>query len=486
MFKSMSRILHCLFSEIEILKTGEVCIGFSNQHRVNRITAHYLKLLFETSGVTVQLCNSPNEGLVLNSKNISLYCAIIPSDFGTIRWNDYQIGEQTLAVIRRHPNCKVLYVYCQEHDERRVENLIRSIEEETLSKIEVFNFSDLIQNFFSTSGFIRRQFMPIDARGTISQIMADELVTVNENDRFSSLYFMMTALGIRHCPVVEVDSNQCVRIVSKRDLVQQIPPANLVSDDEASVIGLEKKKIFEALTAVAKKSVGEVFSSSQQLITVPDTDSIEKVVSLLAYRQPIGDGFNYISGVPVILPKERELVGFVSYTDILKFIQKHQPEFLRQNCVGDVATLAMTAVDVGKIGCLTLEDDLSIAYTQLKQYRSLPVVRDNKDREWVGFVDDLKVKMFSHKLFLNKLMGLSVKHFMVASEKLPVITTTQTLSEVMKYFLQSINGMTLLSTFVVTEKVHKADGTEFHQVKGVISYTDILKSWLTWQKSSAS
>jgi len=487
MFENTNPFLNYLYSKVSNFLDSrlhhdcDICIGFSGDDHINRTTAYYLKLIFEAQGINVKFSDPSTENIELSEKT-TLYCAVVPSNYGTIRNNNYKIGEQTLSVIKQYPKCKILFVYCHGYDNYSISNLVASIEEETLSSIETFNFSDLIEDFFVVSHSVRKKLMPIDPRDGVNLIMTSDLMTVDENDRFSELYFKMTTLDVRHCPVLRTGTRKCVRMISKRDLVQQIPPANLISDDEYINLRLDRSKINQTLRAIAKKTVKEMFPLNQQLITVSNTEPIESVIKLLAFKQRLGDSFYYISGVPVVLSKEGDLAGFVSYTDALKFIKDNQTAFLKETRVEDVATIAKTPPEFEKISYLTLEDDLAMAKIQLQTCRSLPVVGVD-ERNWIGFVDDLKVKMFSHVLFMEQLQDLSVQHFMIASDKLPVITYKQTLAEIIHHFLEGKNGMKPPSTFVVTEKVSKSDTTEYQRVIGMISYTDILRKWTEWRKT---
>jgi CBS domain-containing protein len=323
-------------------------------------------------------------------------------------------------------------------------------------------------------------------------VMVSDMMTVYSTERFSRLYFIMTASDVRHCLVLDPNTKKCLRIISKRDLVQQIPPANLISDEEFHKIGLVKSEMNTELRHIAAKSLQDVFPLDQPLLTVCEENTIEDVIHILTHRHSLGGERYYISGIPVLSRNKEELKGFVSYIDVLRFIRDNETDFLRETHVREASTIIQTKgnVDKAEIIYLTPEDDLAMAAIQMKGIRSLPVIDNVDDRKWIGFVDDLKVKMFSHRLFINELSQLTVENFMIPANYLPSINPNQPLKDVINYFLKGSNGMELSSTFVITEKYTTADerGKEisYQRVQGMISYIDILKAWLDWKILNSS
>jgi len=71
---------------------------------------------------------------------------------------------------------------------------------------------------------------------------------------------------------------------------------------------------------------------------------------------------------------------------------------------------------------------------------------------------------------------------MIPNKFLPEITSEMKLEFISPNFWDKSYGSVTPSSFAVTEPVQKTDGSNYRRLKGVISYTDILKAWWTWNE----
>jgi acetoin utilization protein AcuB len=128
----------------------------------------------------------------------------------------------------------------------------------------------------------------------VQEIMTKNPVTVESSDSVRVALTTLLELDIRHLPIVEAD--QLIGIVSDRDLRQLTPP--LATDDESAA------KAERLLT----QPVSSIMSSDV-LSVDPEMDAGDVVDLMIEHR---------VGAIPVVEPGTGELVGIVSYIDLLK------------------------------------------------------------------------------------------------------------------------------------------------------------------------
>jgi acetoin utilization protein AcuB len=126
---------------------------------------------------------------------------------------------------------------------------------------------------------------------TASEIMTSRPHTVPVRTPIRTAMRQLAELDIRHLPIT--DDGELVGIVSDRDLRDVV--ARLIGDGESP-------------DALLERPVSEVMSTD--VISVdPETD-VGEIADLLVE--------NRIGAVPVVTPGTRDLVGIVSYVDVLR------------------------------------------------------------------------------------------------------------------------------------------------------------------------
>lgn len=131
----------------------------------------------------------------------------------------------------------------------------------------------------------------------VSELMTPSPATVTPDASIGEAWDLMRELDIRHLPVVE--RGALVGMLSDRDLIF-LDVGGTLADQGG-----------EALRRTLARSVVEVMSSDV-VCTEADGDLAEVVDLLLEHR---------IGAIPVIRPATRELVGIISYVDILRSLR---------------------------------------------------------------------------------------------------------------------------------------------------------------------
>lgn len=130
-----------------------------------------------------------------------------------------------------------------------------------------------------------------------NDLMTPNPVTVSPLASVAEVWDLMRELEIRHVPVVE--NGVLVGMLSDRDLAR-FDMARLLTLEGAE--GLRQ----QLLTPVVK------VMSSDVIAVTPETELSEVIELLVEHR---------IGALPVVRSDTRELVGIVSYIDVLKAIQ---------------------------------------------------------------------------------------------------------------------------------------------------------------------
>jgi len=133
-------------------------------------------------------------------------------------------------------------------------------------------------------------------------LMTPDPLTVTPQASIAEAWDVMRELAVRHVPVVE--DGVLVGMLSDRDLAQ-VDIARVLRVDGA-----------DALREELETPIVEVMSSD--VISVePETD-VGEVISLLLEHK--------IGALPVVEPRTREVLGIISYVDVLRGLQDRLEE----------------------------------------------------------------------------------------------------------------------------------------------------------------
>ena len=130
-----------------------------------------------------------------------------------------------------------------------------------------------------------------------NDLMTPDPVTATPQATVAEVWDLMRELEIRHVPVVE--NGVLVGMLSDRDLAR-LDIGRLLTDEGAEALRLELS------TPVVKVMSADVVAVN------PETETEEIVELLVEHR---------FGALPVVRPDTRELVGIVSYIDVLRALQ---------------------------------------------------------------------------------------------------------------------------------------------------------------------
>ncbi|MBX3126509.1 MAG: CBS domain-containing protein [Polyangiaceae bacterium] len=131
----------------------------------------------------------------------------------------------------------------------------------------------------------------------VAEIMTKDPMTVDAAARIRDVISSLFELDVRHIPVVE--GRELVGIISDRDLRGFLAPA---------LVELEKPS---DVAAKLNQPISTVMSSDV-LSVDPETELSEVVELMLDHK---------VGAIPVVDPDSSELVGIVSYMDVLRAAQ---------------------------------------------------------------------------------------------------------------------------------------------------------------------
>jgi CBS domain-containing protein len=459
-----------------------ICISYSAEQV---IIAGYLKLIANLLGSKVHLHMRGNHNDLVKMPRLDKYFLVVPSRYDDLMGHRTPLSKEIETLIRDYPSCKIILVHTSEVGDTLLESLANFLGEKTTSlNIQQLDFTyffhDLIQTTNQLRGFIMSS--KFSNQMTIDDIMTKEVVTVTDESKFSDVYYKMTTVGIRHCPVISFETKKCIGIISRRDLISKIPPGDLILPENVAIrygIGkLDQTKVTRELMRLGKQKVKDIFTLNEDsVVFLGREDKVMKAITQFTTKHLLGGSYRYIGGIP-ILDNDRKLVGFVSYVDIFKNFIRHQTDFLEKTLVSSegVATMPPDLLD---IACLKQSDTLSDATSLMDGVgiRSLPVISDISEDELVGFVEDIQIKKFNHKLFGDQIGDLGVEGFMTPRERLKVVEATTKLSEFVENFWVPVDGLSPSSSFAVCEI-----SEEKYKLKGVISYIDVLNAFKDWRQ----
>jgi len=300
----------------------------------------------------------------------------------------------------------------------------------------------------------------LTASCSIQEIMSplSRLVTVTPESSFSELYYKMDNLNLNHCLVVDRSTNECIRVISKRDVIRQLPPSVAKLPEETAKLLLER--IAEQTHEISRKQVKEIFPA-QDLIYIDSESSIEEAILLLTNRHFISDRSFNITGLPV-LDRKKKLVGFVSYIE---------HEFLDSNLA--------TASDKHKITTLNKTStllEIDFAFNN-SPFRLIPVV-DDRTGNTLGLLDHIQISAYLHPITFEALKDMPIEHIMSDISQIHTVVPGTRLRDFLPKFWDYANR-TRLSAILICQQ-----NQDILELKGIVSYVDILREWIGWNNIS--
>ena len=133
---------------------------------------------------------------------------------------------------------------------------------------------------------------------TAREIMTANPQTIAPHTTIAEAWDLMRELDVRHLPVVGMEG--LVGMVSDRDL-GNLDVARLLTEDGAEL--LRRRLARPVMQAM----------STDVVAVEPETEVSELVTLLLEHK---------VGAIPIVAPDTRQLMGIVSYIDVLRVLQE--------------------------------------------------------------------------------------------------------------------------------------------------------------------
>jgi acetoin utilization protein AcuB len=132
---------------------------------------------------------------------------------------------------------------------------------------------------------------------TARDVMTPKPVTVDPHVRVAEAWDLMRELDVRHIPVV--DAGELVGMVSDRDV---------------AYLDLDRLLMAEGAAGLQRQLATPVISvmTSDVIVVEPETGLSDVIGLMLEHK---------VGALPVVSPGTREIMGIVSYVDVLGAVQ---------------------------------------------------------------------------------------------------------------------------------------------------------------------
>ena len=131
----------------------------------------------------------------------------------------------------------------------------------------------------------------------VSNFMTSKVLTANQNDGIRQTFFRMRENEVRHMPVLD-DDRKLVGIISDRDF--------------SAFTGAAEDDVIDAVESARSSTVGNFMNTSPVKVD-PETNIRDVVELMLLHR---------VGAVPVADLDTGDLLGIVSYVDLLRVLQE--------------------------------------------------------------------------------------------------------------------------------------------------------------------
>lgn len=309
---------------------------------------------------------------------------------------------------------------------------------------------------------------------------AEKMKWLKPSREVSMLHATFKQFPIRHVPIMESNPGELKALISRVDYAAIMTPPI-----EKLPIDLLSEKALTAVTDFIEKIADEPIDSKEfeklfkgQTEKLHSTrSSLKDAIKKLSETQV--DKTNNINRRYRTLPVFDEnnlLVGMLSYTNILRKIQEGQGcDAFRNKKVKEIFKAAeglkTRAGDKKMLNAAMLLDG--------SPFTHIPIMKVDNPRSVTGIVDDLIIARYQHPLLLNCFEELSLDEIKVPVGEENTVKDTDTVGDVIEKFL-TITYPERPTAIVVCQKNNSGDFV----LQGIVSYTDILKKFLSWREGN--
>lgn len=308
---------------------------------------------------------------------------------------------------------------------------------------------------------------------------AEKMKWLKPSSRVSMLRATFTLNPIRHVPIMESNPGELKALISRVDYAAIMTPPS-----EKLPFGRLNEKEQKDVTELIKNIAGQPISNVFQNFFIGETEKLHST------RSSLKDAIKKLSEIQVdktnninrryrtlpVFDDNKLLVGMLSYTNILRKIQEGQ---------GCTPFLHKKIKDIFKAaeGLTTLTGDTTMLEAAMlldgAPFTHIPIMKADKSRSVMGIVDDLIVARYQHPLLVNCFEELSLDEIKIPVGEDNTVKDTDTVGDVIDKFL-TITYPERPTAIVVCQKNNSGDFV----LQGIVSYTDILKNFLSWREGN--
>lgn len=477
--------------DFETFKRTQICISYCGQ---DREIANYLKVTLAISRLSVRLIERKRKKRIMVHP-CTYFISIIPHNYGKILSDDDEFKSELKYAIKSRTS-KIFIASLKSSNDPFIRTLMSSLNEISYQPIQLLDLRNLHRNLSKlankVTSIIMNDQIIFKSDQSIEKIMTkkEKLLSVYTSSSVSDAYLLMDISNKRHCPVINEETGELVRILSRGDVYEKIPPMlDAISPKvrSAANLKLNSDDATKALMKFVNQTVGQVFRDDQKPVFLSDSswgnkeaDTIHSAIQKFVTKDPV-----YFTALPV-LNSENQIKGIVSFVDIFKSCLMGEDDFLDMPLC-ELASMSdlykpeeaqKDRVRMKDLARLTSKSTFSQAKTIMKitGYRSLPVVEEESGKhKLLGFVDDVQIKMFSHPDFFAGLLNLPVTYFMTSIKNLHIPQPDDTLRDTIEKFWVADSEKIVSSSFAICDL--ELGQKEPNNLVGILSYLDILTKW---------
>ncbi|MFB2918879.1 MULTISPECIES: CBS domain-containing protein [Aerosakkonema] len=308
---------------------------------------------------------------------------------------------------------------------------------------------------------------------------AEKMKWRKPNSRVSMLHATFKQFPIRHVPIMESNPGELKALISRVDYAAMMtPPIEKLPLDRLNE--KEQKDVNDFIKNIAFQPISNVFEK----FFIGETEKLYSTHSILRdaikkLSESQVDKTNNINRRYRTLPvfdDNKLLVGMLSYTNILRKIQEEQGcTPFRNKKLKEIFKAAEELTTLA--GDRTMTD----AAMQLDgaPFTHIPIMKADNSRSVTGIVDDLIIARYQHPLLVNCFEELSLDEIKITVGEDNTVKDTDTVGDIIDKFL-TITYPERPTAIVVCQKNNSGDFV----LQGIVSYTDILKKFLSWKEGN--
>jgi len=306
---------------------------------------------------------------------------------------------------------------------------------------------------------------------------AKKMLWLKPDSQIAMLHATFKEFPIRHIPILDSKPGDLKALISRVDYAAiMTPPIDILPLGYLSP--QEMKAVNNFIKEVASKPISEVFAKffkgeTEKLSAT--NSSLREAIEKLSNRQV--DKKNNITRRYRTLPvfeDNKGLVGMLSYTNILKKI--HENEGCRGFLSKRVKEIYKPAEDL-----TTLASDATMLQAAMQLdgalFTHIPITKADGSIIVTGVIDDLTIAKHQHPLVINAFQKLSLDEIKTWIEDENTVKETNTVGELIEKFL-TITYPERPTAILVCSKNNNGEFV----LQGIVSYTDILKGFVSWQE----